>query len=241
MSHPERIDPDATEPGILALHLKRYDFGLRFCAGADVLDAACGAGYGSAHLARKAKSVVGVDLSDETIARARRRYALPNLEFRVGDVGRLPDPDASYDVICSFETIEHVDDPEQVLSELARVLRGDGVLLVSTPNAPRTTHSPANPFHRIEWSADDFQVLLKRFFGDVELYGQSRVQSRAHRLAQRLDVLGLRRRAGVLRRGARLLGTPPIAELTLDDIVIERDALAHASEIVAVCRGPRSA
>ena len=240
MSYPERIDPGATEPGILALHLKRYDFGLQFCDGADVLDAACGVGYGAAHLAQRARSVVGVDLSEEAIAGASVRYGLPNLTFRVGDVGHLADPDDSYDVICSFETIEHVDDPEQVLSEFARVLRPTGVLLVSTPNAPLTTRAPANPFHQIEWSAADFQALLERFFAGVELYGQTRVQSQAHRLAQRLDVFGLRRRVGMLRRGSRLLGTAPMAELTLDDVLIERGALAHASEIVAVCRGTRS-
>ncbi len=239
MSHPERIDPQATEAGILALHLKRYDFGLQFCAEAEVLDAACGAGYGAAHLAQRARRVVGVDLGEETIAQAGRRYALPNITFRVGDVEQLADQDASYDVICSFETIEHVGDPERVLSEFARVLRHNGTLLVSTPNAPLTTHAPANPFHRIEWSADDFQALLERFFADVELYGQTRVQSQAHRLAQRLDVLGLRRRVGILRRGSRLLGTAPMAELTLDDVRIERGAVAHASEIVAVCREPR--
>lgn len=239
MSHPERIDPDATESGILALHLKRYDFGLRLCEGADVLDAACGAGYGAAHLAQKAKSVVGVDLSAETIARAQRRYELGNLAFRTGDVERLADPDATYDVVCCFETIEHVAEPEQMLSEFTRVLRPGGTLLVSTPNAPVTTRTPANPFHRIEWSAADFRTLLERFFDDIELYGQSRVQSSAHRLLQRLDVLGLRRRAGILRRGSRLLGTAPMADLTLDDVVIERDALAHSSELVAACRQPR--
>lgn len=239
MSHPERIDPDETEPGILALHLKRYDFARQFCAGADVLDVACGAGYGAAHLAEQAKNVVGVDLSEQTIDRARRRYPLPNLAFRVGDAERLADQDATYDVVCSFETIEHVHDPEQALSEFARVLRPNGALLVSTPRAPLTTKSPANPFHQIEWSAGDFQTLLERFFAGVELYGQSRLQSSAHRLAQRLDVLGLRRRVGILRHGSRLLGTAPMAELTLDDIVIERGAVARASEIVAVCRGPR--
>ena len=240
MSHPERIDPDTTEPGILALHLKRYDFALPYCDQADVLDAACGAGYGAAHLAARARSVVGVDRSEETIGRAGRRYALPNVTFRTGDVERLADPDASYDVICSFETIEHVDDPEQVLAEFARVLRAGGTLLISTPNAPSTTHTPANPFHRIEWSASDFAALLERFFGSVELYGQARLQSRAHRLAQRLDVLGLRRRVAVVRRGSHLLGTAPMAELTMDDVLIERGATDRASEIVAVCREPRS-
>jgi SAM-dependent methyltransferase len=239
MSYPERIDPDATEPGILALHLKRYEFALPFSAGAEVLDAACGAGYGAAHLAQQASKVVGLDVDRETIDQARRRYPLANVEFRVGDTAHLSDPDASFDVICSFETIEHVADPEQTLAEFARVLRPGGTLLISTPSVQVTTSSPANPFHQVEWSVDDFRALLERFFGQIELYGQRRVQTPAHRLVQQLDVLGLRRKVGFLRRGSRLLGTAATADLTLDDVVIERDQLEHASEIVAVCRSPR--
>jgi ubiquinone/menaquinone biosynthesis C-methylase UbiE len=239
MSHPERIDPDTTEPGILALHLKRYDFALPFCTGADVLDAACGAGYGAAHLAKAARAVVGVDLDDETVRHAERRYALSNVTFRAGDVSRLDDPDESYDVVCSFETIEHVDDAEQTLSEFSRVLRSNGVLLISTPNAASTTSAPSNPHHHTEWTYSDFRRMLGRFFGDVELYGQRRRQSSAHRFAQRMDILGLRRHVGLLRRGSKLLGTPSTAELTLDDVVVEYGALAGATEIVAVCRAPR--
>jgi len=237
MSHPERIDPDATEPGILALHLKRYDFALQLCHGLDVLDAACGAGYGSAHLATGARRVVGVDANTEAVAAARARYPVPTIEFRVADVQALEDGDGTYDVVCSFETIEHVDDPERALGEFARVLRSDGTLVISTPNARATTTSPDNPFHRIEWSAADFEALLHTFFGDVRIYGQRRLQTPAHRLVQNVDVLGLRRRIGFLRRGARLFRTAPTADLTLDDIAIE-ERLERATEIVAVCRVP---
>jgi SAM-dependent methyltransferase len=239
VGHPERIDPDASEPGILSLHLKRYDFSLQFCFGARVLDAACGAGYGTAHLARAAQQVVGVDSSEEAIAFARARYLVRGVEFRVGDIQALPDAGGTYGVVCSFETIEHVDDPERTLAEFTRVLRPDGTLVVSTPNARTTTTSPSNPFHRIEWSAADFEALLVRFFCEVRLYGQRRLQTPAHRLAQRLDVLGLRRRIRFAQRGARLLRTVPTAELSLADVVIESERLDDATEIVAVCRLPR--
>lgn len=239
MSHPERIDPTTTEAGILAVHLKRYDFGRNYCTDADVLDAACGAGYGSAYLATVARRVVGIDTNANVVGRATSLYSRPNIEFRVGDVETLDDADESYDVICSFETIEHIENPEHALAEFARVLRTTGTLVISTPNVPATTSTPANPFHVIEWSATDFLALLNGFFADVELWGQQRVQTRAHHLAQRLDVLGLRKRFGILRHGARLLGTAPTADLTLADVVIERDRLKGATELVAVCRRPR--
>lgn len=204
-----------------------------------MLDAACGVGYGAAYLAEGARQVVGVDVDQDSIAYARARYALPNVRFEVMDVHQLDVPDASFDTVCSFETIEHVRDPERVLSELARVLRSGGALVISTPNARTTTLAPVNPHHRQEWSQNDFANLLRGRFGSVELYGQRRLQTRAHRVAQQLDVLGLRRRFAALRRVGRVLGTPSTEELTLDDVVIERDAFERATEIVAVCRAAR--
>jgi len=88
-------------------------------------------------------------------------------------------------------------------------------------------------------SASDFERILRDHFAEVELYGQRRLQTRRHRLVQRLDVLGLRRRLPFLRPAARLLGTAPMADVTLDEIVIARGDLGRASELVAVCAGPR--
>jgi SAM-dependent methyltransferase len=239
LSHPERIVPDETSPGIVAIHLKRYAFAESWCEGRDVLDAGCGVGYGTDRLAGVARSVVGVDLDTATIAYARQRYAHDNVDFRVGDLAALDLPDDSFDAVCAFEAIEHVPDRDRVLAELARVLRPDGTLLVSTPQAARTTETPDNPFHFVEYARDDFEALLRRHFGAVELYGQRRLQTARHRTLQRLDVLGLRKRLPFLRRASVLLGTPTMADVPLDGIVIERDGLEHASELVAVCTLPR--
>ena len=76
MAYPERIVPDATPAGVVALHLKRYDFARAYCDGADVLDAGCGVGYGTAYLAEVAASVVGVDV-ERGDDRVRARSATP--------------------------------------------------------------------------------------------------------------------------------------------------------------------
>ncbi|MBA2357761.1 MAG: class I SAM-dependent methyltransferase [Actinobacteria bacterium] len=239
MAYPERIVPEETGPGILAIHLKRYEFARRWCEGVDVLDAACGVGYGSAYLAEVARSVVGVDVDDEALDYARDHYAGPRTQFRRADLLDPALPDAAFDVVCSFETIEHLADAERFLGHVARALRPQGVLVVSTPQARWTTRAPENPFHHVEYARDDFEALLRRHFDEVDLYGQRRLQTARHRLMQRLDVLGLRRRLGFLRPAAAMLGTAPMAQVTTDGLAIDREHLDLASELVAVCRGPR--
>jgi SAM-dependent methyltransferase len=241
VSHPERIIPDETEPGIVAVHLKRYRFAEPWCRGREVLDAACGVGYGSAELGRVARRVLGVDIDPGAVAYATSRYAAANVDFAVMDLTALGLDDASFDAVCAFEAIEHVPNREAALAEIARVLRAEGTFLASTPRAERTTDRPENPFHRIEYAPADFEHLLSRFFTQVELFGQRRLQTRRHRVLQSVDVLGLRRRVRPPRAATALLGTRPTAELTLDDVVIERERLDRASELVAVCSDPRRA
>lgn len=238
MSHPERIVPDETDSGIVALHAKRYEFALPQVEGR-VLDAATGVGYGAALLAERAQHVIGVDIDRDAVAYARERYRRSNLEFCEMDVTALAFDDRSFDVVVSFETIEHLDDPEAAVREAARVLRDDGTYFVSTPRAEATTHDPENPFHRVELSVADFELLLRRHFGEVSLFGQRRLQTTRHRLMQRVDVLGLRRRFPLLRRAAPLLGTRPMAALTAADVVISPTQIGEASELVAACRSPR--
>jgi SAM-dependent methyltransferase len=238
VAHPERIVPAQTSPGIVALHLKRYEFALAWCDAAEVLDAGCGVGYGSAFLARGARRVVGVDRNGDGIEYARAHYAADNVEYLCADVLELPLADASFDVVCAFETIEHLDDPRGFLREAARVLAPEGVALVSTPRVDRTTRAPENPHHLVELSAADFERLLHERFETVDLYGQRRLRTARHRLLARLDVLGLRRRVPAPPGTERLLGTAPTTSVRLDGIVIERGRLEGASELVAVCRRP---
>jgi SAM-dependent methyltransferase len=240
MTYPERIVPDETARGIVAIHLKRYEFARPFCVGKDVLDAACGVGYGTAALGEAASQATGADVDEAAIAYARERYGGANVEFVVADLHDPPFDDESFDVVASFETIEHLSEPERFVGHVARMLRPGGIFVVSTPRVDATTRTPTNPFHEIEFSRTDFEVLLGRHFEVVELWGQRRAQTARHRLLQQLDVLGLRKRIAFMRRASKkLLGTPPMAELSLDDVLIEREGIDDATELVAVCGRPR--
>jgi SAM-dependent methyltransferase len=237
LSHPERIVPDETEPGIVALHLKRYEFARPHCVGKHVLDAGCGVGYGSAFLGQSARSVVGIDVSEEAIDYALARYGGGNVEFVVGDLQQLERGDAEFDAVVAFEVIEHLPHPNRFVAEARRVLKPDGVLVVSTPRAEPGAARPDNPFHEQEFTRDEFERLLRVSFGSVDIYGQRRVQTARHRTLQRLDVLGLRRRLPVLRRASRLVtGTAPMDAVQSEGVVISSDGVDEATELVAVCR-----
>src|SRR4051812_26356760 len=115
----ERIVEGTTEFEWAAhMHMARYRLVEPRVGRLRVLDAACGSGYGSAFLARRADYVLGMDISNEAVSDARDRYRAPNLEFATGNVECLPLEDQSFDVITSFETLEHVDDPARAIAEL---------------------------------------------------------------------------------------------------------------------------
>ena len=159
---------------IWAEHWHRYLFAAAHVAGRDVLDAACGEGYGAALLAQRARSVTGLDIDGPTIAAARAKYAMPALRFETGSVTAMPFADASFDCVVSFETLEHLAEQEAMLAEMRRVLRPHGVLIISTPN--RVEYSDKrnfhNEYHVKELSEDEFRALLGRHFGAQRWYGQ---------------------------------------------------------------------
>lgn len=236
--HPERIIPEATSRGIVAIHLKRYDFVRSIVTGKQVLDVACGVGYGAYHLADVAQRVVGVDIDPQALWYAQQRYHdRSNMAYVQADAGRLPFPAGSFDVVCSFETIEHVPDVHTYLSEIRRVLVPGGIYYVSTPAAPRSTTSPTNPHHVQEWHPADFARLLHTYFPMVNLYSQLRRTTTTASWLKRLDVFKLRTRlpTAFTRQVAHSAGVEVMGEIDLQDVMIVQNVKANASEIIAQC------
>jgi len=152
-------------------HLHRYLVAREWCRDKDVLDVASGEGYGTALLAQVARSAVGVEIAPEAVDHANNAYRANNLSFVVGDARSLPGPDATFDVVTSFETIEHFAEQRRFLSEIRRVLRPGGLLIVSTPDRDNYSpaESPANPFHVRELAREEFDALLRSYFAEVSV------------------------------------------------------------------------
>ena len=164
------ITPGSIKNYITQQHIMRYVFASNYVKGKIVLDVACGSGYGSNYLARKgAKKVFGVDLDNKPLEIAKKFYFLPNVEFLQGNVLELPFPDEFFDVVISFETIEHLYETDKYIAEIKRVLKKDGIFICSTPNIKYTQHPP---FHVHEFYPEEFYSLLENNFSKVEKYAQ---------------------------------------------------------------------
>jgi SAM-dependent methyltransferase len=170
----ERFTPECVRE-IWYEHWHRYVFAREFARGKRVLDAACGEGYGSALLAGVAHSVLGVDIAEAAIAHAQARYGThANLRFERGDCTQLDVPAAAFDLVVSFETLEHVQAQAQLLVGFARALAPGGMLIVSSPD--KHTYSDVsgfrNEYHVRELYRDELLALLRPHFPQVRLYGQ---------------------------------------------------------------------
>lgn len=259
----ERAVPGSLEwDDLHADHLARYFYATRFVEGKRVLDAGTGPGYGAAILkSAGAKHVQAVDIDRGTIDRAREDYPLAHLEFIVDDCEELSKVQGPVDVVCSFENIEHLRNPDEFLKASARLLSPAGVLLCSSPDREATDGDwvdgkPSNPFHVMEWHHDEFYKMLSPYFGEVEVLSQVvslsyvlRKQA-VHNLTEHLSYLW----SNPFRRFARAMGKvlgrtrrwPSIGELgvpAVEDYAIVPAAVALAVGQpwchYAICQRPR--
>jgi ubiquinone/menaquinone biosynthesis C-methylase UbiE len=153
-------------------HLDRYRFAAERVKGKQVLDCACGTGYGVRVLREigGAARVVGVDIDDEAIEYACQKHLIDSTAFVCSSGDSLPLSDNSIDIITSFETIEHVPDDIPLVEEFYRVLRNDGILIISTPNQWPLADAP---HHVREYDRGSFLKVLERQFDCIKLYNQN--------------------------------------------------------------------
>jgi SAM-dependent methyltransferase len=181
-------------------HLAAYRFAVERAADRTVLDAGCGEGYGAAMLAAVARRVLALDQTEAiTIAAARHRVA--HLEFRGFDLTALARLGETFELVVSFQVIEHLPDPEGFLAGLAACTAPGGTLVVTTPN--RLMSVSENPYHLREWTAPELRALASPVLPGVEVLGVhgsehvlafERARGAQVRRILRLDPFGLRHR-----------------------------------------------
>jgi GT2 family glycosyltransferase/ubiquinone/menaquinone biosynthesis C-methylase UbiE/glycosyltransferase involved in cell wall biosynthesis len=171
----ERFEPDL-QGEIRLEHYHRYALAIDLVRNKTVLDLACGDGYGSFLLSKHAVSVLGVDISSDVILNAQNKYAnqTKNLQFQQGSASKLTLQDSFFDVVVSYETIEHLYEQSEMLEEIHRVLKPDGILIISSPNKPVYSKNGdyQNHFHVKELDFAELDELLKKQFKAIEYYGQ---------------------------------------------------------------------
>jgi SAM-dependent methyltransferase len=218
-------------------HLVVYEWIADRVPAQHVLDMACGEGYGSATLAARAASVVGVEANPDAFEHARLRYGASNLRFERSLVETYGEP-GSFDAVVFLQTIEHVHDPHAVLAHFRDLLTPGGVVYVSTPNlltlAPPGAAKSDNPWHLREYRAAEFRALCAGVFDTVDLLGLFH----ARKLAVHAGAL----RLGWDRAHARLGITRPFYDrfnpaIATTDFALRPDHLDRALDFLAVCRG----
>jgi len=169
----ERYVPEVTGQVQLE-HVHRYLLAREYAKDKHVLDIACGEGFGSAILATAARSVVGVDIAAEVVRHAAKRYRRPNVQFRRGSCVEIPLDNNSVDLVVSFETIEHHDEHKAMMAEIKRVLRPEGVLIISSPDKKEYSILPnyRNPFHVRELFKEEFEDLVRAYFNNLVFLSQ---------------------------------------------------------------------
>jgi SAM-dependent methyltransferase len=155
-------------------HWHRYLIAADHVVGKSVLDIASGEGYGTHLLSRVATSIVGVDVSDEAVAHASSKYRSPNLAYVAARCTQIPWPDESFDVVVSFETIEHIHEQEAFLREVKRLLKPDGLFIISSPNRVEYSEKTGykNEYHVKELDRAELKSLLDAHWATQKWFAQ---------------------------------------------------------------------
>ena len=172
----ERYIPEQMLGDITIEHMHRYNSILDIVKDKVVLDAACGTGYGTNLIGKYAQRAYGIDISKEAIEYAKENYSIENIDFRNMSIAMIDFPEKFFDVIVSFETIEHVDEEiqEKFMCEISRVLKNDGILIMSTPNKYNYSdiRNYKNEYHIKEFYESEFRDLIFDKFKNINLYYQ---------------------------------------------------------------------
>lgn len=245
-----RACPENEKTAVFQSSLARYEFAFQFVKNKVVLDAGCGTGYGADYLSKVGKEVIGIDISEAALRYARTHFQKDNLKFEVIGLTSLTFQNSTFDVVCCFDVIEHIEDYKKAIEEIYRVLKSDSLFIISTPNKKIFSDNqpnPPNPHHVREFYLSDFQGILRSYFDEVKTYGQkgsdkvdkvfqgnmlTRLLNRL-KLSKMKDLLPTKLRSKI----ARFLKGAVEEDITADDFqVLDNIDLEKCEWFVSVCK-----
>ncbi len=244
-------------------HLFAYAFAMQTLLTHDstVLDVGCGEGYGTSLLSEHVKRVTGLDVDEDTVAHAAARYGTHNCSFRVYDGTTIPYESGAFDAVVSFQVIEHVHDDLSFVCEVRRVLKQNGLFVLTTPNRTHRVkpgHRPWNRFHVREYYPDDLERLLATRFSHVRIWGIRAVDEiqeaemervRRNQLVESLDPFNLRKLipeplrlivSAILKRllspaNKRKQRLECFPRYSVDDFCVTQDDVQESLDLLAIC------
>lgn len=253
----ERAVPTITANFLMQEAEARYVFAKKYIsAHKTVVDLACGTGYGSQILLKKSNSYIGIDINDEALSYAQKKYSRPNASFLKMDVNDLIFKNQSFESVVAFEMIEHLKRQHTFLKEVSRILKPKGVFIVSTPN--RLIQSPngklMSPYHTKEYSPEEFERLLKKHFSDVVIFGQRKSKrallsvnkfmfsQKVRQALVDIDVLRVRKlldddtKEFIWKYVGNMVGRKAQEHVTKSDYIMSKNNLDSAEYLIALCK-----
>jgi ubiquinone/menaquinone biosynthesis C-methylase UbiE len=231
-------------------HLARYNFVKKFVRDKVVLDLGCGIGDGTHELSKYAKKVVGVELDKERLKCAFNNFINTNISYLIMDGCSLGFADNVFDVVASLEVIEHLVKQDKFLSEIKRVLKDSGIVIISTPNKEvvRIEGTRSNPSHIREFTFKEFETILRSYFNSTEFYGQKRgkaikgIAGTIHYFVRAIDLFNLRKlfpqyyKSRIYRNIGKVTGAKKIVDVTTEDVEISKKRVTRARNIIGVSK-----
>ena len=220
-------------------HRMAYLFASKFSPKKIVLDAGCGTGYGSQILAETEAKVYGIDTSFQAIKYATETYPHDNSKFIVMDVNLLGFPNCTFDLIVSFQVIEHMKELDCYLNELIRVLKDEGTILLSTPNVQEKQKRKGtdNIFHFNELTYEEAKKLMHTYFDQVEFYGTH--YRKSNLLRTFVQSLFFYHQIGRMIPRRNVIKKIAKSALNLDDFTITKNNIKKAMDLIIFARHPR--
>lgn len=232
-------------------HLSRYNFVKNFIRKKNyVLDLGCRIGDGTYILKDLCKIIVGVDIDKKALDYAKNYYFAENIRYFISDACNLSFKSNSFDVVVSLEVIEHILNQDRFLLEIKRVLKNNGIAIISTPNRDiiKIQGSTSNPTHIKELSFKEFKLILSKYFRNIKFYGQDRGKGivgfgiKLHTLIRYLDFLNLRRfflqnyKDRIYDKFIKKTGAKDLDKISIEDVVIVDRGIKNKRTIIAVCQ-----